>query len=112
MTDTSGPTRIDLQEVHARNRTARDIVAGFSAEMPTLATIWHYIQTALADTITLTAEVTVLRADLADVRLGRANLAAAAQATLTAHRDNETDPLAYLRDELAAQGYRPRWGRR
>jgi hypothetical protein len=34
-----------------------------------------------------------------------ANLAAAGLATLAAHHDDEPDPLAYLRDELRAQGH-------
>jgi hypothetical protein len=111
VTNTPGNTRIDLQEVLARNDTASDITAGFSTAMPTLATVWHYIETALADTVMLAAEVTLLHAELADVRLDRANFAAAAQATLTAYRDRESDPLSYLRDELRAQGYRAEWGR-
>jgi hypothetical protein len=63
--------------------------------------VWRYLSAALADTSRLVAEVVRLRADLAAVRLDRANLLAAIRATLAAHRDGETDPLGYLRDELA-----------
>ena len=105
MTDTPDRTRIDLQEVYARNGMARDIIAGFSREMPTLATVWHYLDTALSDTLALATEISLLRADLAKTRLHRANLAAAARAVLAAHRDGESDPQAYLRDELRTQGY-------
>ena len=52
----------------------------------------------------LAAEITELRAELAGVRLDRANLAAAALATIAAHQDGEPDPLSYLRDELARPG--------
>jgi hypothetical protein len=45
------------------------------------------------------------------VRLDRANLAAAAFATIAAHQDGEPDPLSYLRDELGAQGHDPNRGR-
>ena len=95
----------DLPEVATRNRTARHIVAGFSTAFPTLADIWRYLDTALADSPALSAEITRLRAELAGARLDLANLAAAALATLTAHRDGEGDPLSYLRDELHAQGF-------
>jgi hypothetical protein len=90
---------------------ARAIIAGFSAEMPTLAAVWQSIDTALADTLALAAEISLLRADLAEARLHRANLAAAALAVLAAHHEGESDPLAYLRDELRAQHYGTDWGR-
>jgi hypothetical protein len=48
-----------------------------------------------------------LRRALASLRMHYANLLAAARATLTAARDGETNPLAYLVDELAAQGQLP-----
>ncbi|MGI8446706.1 MAG: hypothetical protein ACR2MP_05885 [Streptosporangiaceae bacterium] len=88
---------------------ARHLVAGFAAEFP--ADIWRYLATAFADTPALSSEITRLRAQLADVRLDRANLAAAALATIAAHYDGEADPLAYLRDELRAQGFDPSRGR-
>jgi hypothetical protein len=48
-----------------------------------------------------------LRPALTSLRMHYANLLAAARATLTAARDGEAHPLAYLIDELAAQGQLP-----
>jgi hypothetical protein len=48
-----------------------------------------------------------LRRALASLRMRYANLLAAARATLTAARDGDANPLAYLVDELAAQGQLP-----
>ena len=93
----------DLQEVTTRNRIARHLVEGFAEESP--ADIWHLLATAFADLPALAAQVTELRAELANTRLNRANLAAAALAAISAHHDGEPDPLSYLRDELHAQGY-------
>ena len=111
MTDSHGSIKIDLQEVLTRNTRARDFVERFSAETPTLANAWHYIDTSLSDTLALAAHIVMLRADLAELRLERANLAAAARAALGAYLDGDYDPLGYLRDELAAQGYGPERGR-
>lgn len=98
------PTRAsDLPQVTARNRAAHAIVDELAAERP--SRIWQYITDALADTPALTVEITRLRGYVAHERLDRANLAAAALATVSAHRDSEPDPLSYLRDELAAQGH-------
>jgi predicted DNA-binding ribbon-helix-helix protein len=52
-------------------------------------------------------EVIRLRAELDDTRLDRANLLAAARATIGAYLDGESDPLCYLRDELAVRGQLP-----
>jgi hypothetical protein len=46
-------------------------------------------------------------AELDDTRLDRANLLAAARATIGAYLDGESDPLCYLRDELAVRGQLP-----
>ena len=93
----------DLQEVTTRNRIARHLTEGYAEQLP--ADIWRYLATAFADTPALAAEVTRLRAELAGTRLDRANLAAAALATIAAYHDSEPDPLSYLRDELRAQGH-------
>jgi hypothetical protein len=93
----------NLPEVTTRNRTARTILDALANERP--ARIWQYVADALADTPALTAEITRLRAWVAEERLDRANLAAAALATISAHHDGEPDPLSYIRDELAAQGH-------
>ena len=95
--------RTGLEEITARNQTARHMIAGFSAEMPALAEFWRHLDTALTDNLTLSAEVTRLNAELAAARLDRANLLAAIRATIAAHADGEPDPLYYLRDELNAR---------
>jgi hypothetical protein len=95
--------RIDLDQIAARNQTARHMIAGFAAEMPALAEFWRHLDTALTDNGTLSAEVARLTADLSAARLDRANLLAAIRATLAAHADGEADPLSYFRDELDAR---------
>ena len=112
MTNTSRITRTYLQEVTTRTRNARDIIAGFSTATPTLTEAWRHIETALSDTPILTAEIARLRTELEKVRLGRANLAAAALAAIAAHRENESNPQSYLHDELQTQGYGTDRGRR
>jgi hypothetical protein len=112
MTNPRPSHRIDLEYIAARNQTARQMIAGFSAEMPVLAEFWRHLDTALADNLTLTADVIQLTAELTATRLDRANLLAAIRATLAAHADGEADPLDYLRDELSArQRPTPRHGR-
>jgi hypothetical protein len=59
------------------------------------------IWTAMADIPVLLAELDRYRALLTLARTELANLLAAAQATLAAHHDGETDPLSYLRDQVA-----------
>ena len=102
MPNISPDSNLDLQEVANRNDAARHIIAGFSTAMPTLADIWRYLETALNDTLALSAEITRLTTELRDTRLDRANLLAAARATLGASLEGESDPLSYLRDELTA----------
>ena len=103
MTNPHPNSRIDLEQITARNQTARHMIAGFSAEMPVLADFWRHLDTALADNLTLSAEVARLTAELAATRLDRANLLAAMRAAIAAHADGEPDPLYYLRDELDAR---------
>ena len=99
----------DLPEITTRNRIARHVIEGFSLVFPTLAGFWRQIDNALADALALADEIARLRAELAQIRLDRANLAAAGRATIAAYRDGESRPLSYLRDELHAQGFcRPR----
>jgi ABC-type transporter Mla subunit MlaD len=105
--NTSPDSSTDLQEVANRNDTARQIIAGFSTAAPTLAEIWQQLEAALADTPILSAEITRLRDELADTRLDRANLLAAARAVISAHMDSESDPLSYLRDELQTRSHLP-----
>jgi hypothetical protein len=108
----ASPTSIDLQEVSTRNNAARRIIAGFATAMPTLADIWQYLQDALNDVPALSAETTRLSAELRQARLDRANMLAAARATIAADHDGEPAPLSYLRDELDSLTPRPpdSWG--
>ncbi|MGH3159298.1 MAG: hypothetical protein ACRDNF_22365 [Streptosporangiaceae bacterium] len=106
-TDNAHQPIVDLQEAASRNHVARHVIAGFSNALPTLADIWQQLETALADTPALSAEVSQLRTELRDTRLDRANLLAATRATISAHLDGEADPLSYLRDELHARGQLP-----
>jgi hypothetical protein len=99
----------DLPQIIVRNRTACAIVDELAAERS--SRIWQYVTDALADTPTLTAEITRLRNFVAEERLDRANLAAAALAAISAYREGEPDPLSYLRDELTAQGHNLPLGR-
>jgi predicted DNA-binding ribbon-helix-helix protein len=95
--------RTDIEQIAARNQTARHMIAGFCAEMPAMADFWRHLDTALADNVTLSAAVTRLNAELAATRLDRANLLAAIRAAVAAHADGEPDPLCYLHDELTAR---------
>lgn len=103
MTNRTRHTPADLRQVAHRNRAARRAVASLKASAPGLDELWQQLEAALADAPSLAAEVSRLRAELAGTRLDRANLAAAAQATIAAYREGESDPLCYLRDELRAQ---------
>jgi hypothetical protein len=91
-------------EVTTHNDIARDIVAGFAAVTPALASVWRFVDRALADLPAVLADLGRARTELEAVRLDRANLLAAIRATLTADAEGEPDPLGYLRDELDAPG--------
>ena len=112
MPNTPPHVNINLEEVTTRNDTARHIVAGFATAMPTLADIWRYLEDAFNDVPQLAAEITRLSAGLQDTRLDRANLLAAARATIAAYHEGEPDPISYLRDELAAHTPPPTDSRR
>jgi hypothetical protein len=92
---------MNMLVVYARNDEARRMVAGFAAATRTLSPIWQQLDRALADVPALGSVIARLTAELAGPRLDRANLIAAMQAALAAHREGESDPLSYLRDELA-----------
>jgi hypothetical protein len=94
-----------IQEASTRADNARHVIAGFTVADPTLIDLWRQIDDSLADVPVLTTEIVRTRRQLARSRLDRANLAAAGQATIAAWRNSEADPLSYLRDELAAQGF-------
>jgi hypothetical protein len=96
---------VNLLEVRIRARHARHIIAGFARTVPSLADLWRQVDDALTDIPALAAEITRIRTQFATSRLDRANLAAAGRATIAAYLSDESDPLSYLSDELAAQGY-------
>ncbi|MFB4314764.1 hypothetical protein [Actinomadura sp. 21ATH] len=113
MPGTPPSSRLDPQEVRNRNRAAREIVAALAEALPGIGDLWLRIHAALTDTLTLLSQVNRLAAEVVKARRDRANLAAAARASLLADRDAEPDPLYYLRDELRAQGQLPPdWWRR
>jgi hypothetical protein len=91
------------QQITTRNDIARDIIAGFTSAAPTLAGVFRFVDSALADVPAVLAELQRTRAELEAARLDRANLLAAMRATIGAHADGEPDPLYYLRDELQAR---------
>jgi hypothetical protein len=102
MSNTNPGTRARIQEAITRNEYARRIIAGFRSDMPTLATVWDYLEDALNDVLILDALLKRLAQELEQTRVDRANLRAAIRATLAAHADAEPDPFWYLRDELDA----------
>ncbi len=81
----TNPRPYYLEEIVTRNQTARHMIAGFSAEMPALAAFWRHLDTALADNLTLAADVARLTAELAGTRRDRANLLAATTAAPEIH---------------------------
>jgi hypothetical protein len=103
MPDIVPHTNTNFPEVSARNDNARHIVDGCASAMPTLANMWQFLQDALNDTHTLTAEITRLSGELECIRLDRASLLTAMRATLAAHAAGEPDPMRYLRDELGGR---------
>jgi hypothetical protein len=103
--NTPSANPVNPLEAATRAFIARNIIAGFSFAFPALAAFWHQVDNALADVPALAAEITRLNARITACRLARADLAAAGQATIAAYLDGEPDPLAYLRDELHAQGF-------
>jgi len=77
---------------------------------PALSQLWWHIDRGLSDVPVLISEIIGLRREISIRGLERANLAAAARATLAAlaaGRDADPDPLWYLRDELVSQGLLP-----
>ncbi|MGI5207508.1 hypothetical protein ACQEU6_38765 [Spirillospora sp. CA-108201] len=105
MTNSPYHPKIDLQEAINRSRTALRIVANTWPDESLPAILRRNLDEALNAIPSLAAEVERLSTELRDTRIHRANLAAAARATLNAHRDGERDPLSYLIDELHTQGY-------
>lgn len=105
MTNAPYHPKPDLQEAINRSSKARRIIANTRPDESLSTFLRTNLETALDTIPTLAEEIERLSTELRDTRIHRANLAAAARATLTAQRDGEPDPLSYLRDELNAQGY-------
>jgi len=100
------------RRITTRNDIARDIIAGFATATPTLAGVFRFLDSALADLPAVLAELGRLSAELEAARLDRANLLAAMRATIGAQADGEPDPLYYLRDEMDVRQARPQGDRR
>jgi hypothetical protein len=105
MPDTPRTSPLNLLAVSTHAEHARHIIAGFSLAAPVLADLWRQVDDALSDVPALAAEISRLRDWLTACRIDRANLAAACRVTIAAYHNGEPDPLAYLRDELRAQGF-------
>lgn len=103
MPNSDSRLNINLNLVSTRNLVARRLISEASAAIRALTENWALAVSALDDVPALSDEVTQLVGELADARLGRANILAAGRATLAASDDGEPDPLSYLRDELTAQ---------
>lgn len=91
---------LSLHQIASRHEAATRVLTDFEADMPSLTEVWRLQTSALADIPALSTEVSRLASELQSTRLDRANILAAAQATLAARADGEPDPLSYLRDEL------------
>ena len=104
MPDPPRTSPINLLAVNSRAQQARQVLAG-SLAAPALVGLRRQVDAVLSDIPALTAEIAILRDRLTGCRIDRANVAAAGRATITAYRDGEPDPLAYLQDELHAQGF-------
>jgi hypothetical protein len=106
MPNTPG-TIIDHKEVSYRAVIAGLIIGQCFSDFPSLASRWQPVSESLADIPVLVSQACGLAGSLASQRRRQGNLAAAAKASLAACDDQDHDPLGYLRDELAAQGYLP-----
>jgi hypothetical protein len=106
--DMSHAQPVNLAEVTSRGGGARQVIAGAQIFMPSLAIGMRQVHDALSDIPILTVEITHPRGALTAARIDRANLAAAGRATIAAYRNGDPDPLAYLDDELLAQGFTAR----
>ena len=81
------------QRITTRNDIARDIIAGFASVAPTLAGVFRFLDSALADMPAVLAELRLVRAELEAVRLDRANLIAAMRATIDRPHGRGSRPL-------------------
>jgi hypothetical protein len=98
------------QQPHQRHTPRITVDLGaVASRLETLASIGlcprceQIVTPVTADTVALLIEVIRLHEAVQAARLESANRLAAIRAALHADRDGETDPLAYLRDELPGQ---------
>lgn len=92
--------RLDLDAIRSRYRQAIDSATPGRMSVALLASA--------SDVLPLASEVERLSALVLDTRLAHANLRAAVRAALSAARDGEPDPFAYLADELHGEWPAPR----
>jgi hypothetical protein len=90
--DSAVVVRLDLDAVRLRHH--------FAVGGSTTAAMSTGLMASVADVPQLVSEVDRLGALVLEARLAYANLRAAARAALSAARDGEPDPFAYLIDEL------------
>ena len=106
-TEHTPPPIADLQEAAARNHAARRIITGFTTAVPTLGEIWQQLETALADTPALAAEITRLAPNSpTPAWTGQTCSPQHAPPSPPTTTANPT-PSSYLRDELQARGQLP-----
>lgn len=86
---------VDLPAIAGRHRAILDA--------RTVDGLHNALLDSATDVPLLLAELARLWIQLLAARLQYANLRAAARATLSAERDGEPDPLAYLADELSGE---------
>lgn len=86
---------VDLSAIAGRHRAIVDA--------RTVDGLHNALLDSATDVPLLLAELARLWTQLLTVRLQYANLHAAARAALSAERDGESDPLAYLTDELSGE---------
>jgi hypothetical protein len=95
---------INLHAIYARNENAFRIIAGFRSALPAMSVMWEQVDRALADVPGMGAVIARLTAELAGMRMDRANLLAAMRATIAANADGEPDPFWYIRDAIENAG--------
>lgn len=95
---------MNLHAVYVRNDNALRVIAGFASALPAMSEMWEQVDRALGDVPVMGAVIARLTAELAGMRMDRANLLAAMRAAIAAHADGEPDPLWYIRDAIEDAG--------
>jgi hypothetical protein len=108
----AGPCK-DVQRISAAEIRRRHSAATAALRRNLICRAWlrsragRAVDSALRCLPAASAEIERHQARNAVVQSRRHNLAAAARASVAAAAEGEADPLYYVRDELAAQGYLP-----